>query len=265
MDNTNTQQNKQNLNSALSNVPSTFRPKIIDTYLSIKTAYDEGNYESAALRGGKFCEAVLRFLQNHFTQQYTPFGQKINNFTDECRKIERLPATQGDESLRVIMPKSLDYAYTIRNKRGIGHVGGDVDANQIDAATVMRVSDWVLCELMRYFHAMPLEDAQALLDAISTRQQPYIWNVAGKKRIQSTNLTKKDEVLLLLHSELQAGILVEDLQEWIGYKGRLSDFKRWVITPLHDSRLIEHDKEVDLATISPLGIKEVESRILQSL
>ena len=260
-----TQQSSQVLDKALSQIPLTFRTKIIDSYVSIRSAYEEGNYDSASLRGGRFCESVLRFLQEHLTQSYTPFGQKINNFTEECKKLGQVQSSPGNESLRIIMPKALDFAYTIRNKRGIGHVGGDVEANQIDAATVMRISDWILCELMRYFHSMALEDAQALLDAISTRQLPYIWSVAGKKRVLKIGLSSKDEVLLHLHAELQSGLLLEDLHDWIGYSGRMSDFKRWVISPLHKERLIEHDAETDMAIISPTGIKLVEDTIIPKL
>jgi hypothetical protein len=40
-------------------------------------------------------------------------------------------------------------------------------------------------------------------------------------------------------------------------------FKRAVLTPLHKNRLVEYDKETETITISPLGIKEVEEKILK--
>lgn len=249
------------LTQALGNIPPPFRDRILISYLSLRQAFEEGNFDAAGLRVGKFCESVLRFLQEHLTQNHIPFGQKIPNMTDECRTLEQLPKTAGPENLRVLVPRALDFAYTLRNKRGIGHVGGDVDANEIDAATAVRVADWCLCELMRVFHSLSLEEAQAILDAISVRQLPQVWAVAGKKRVLDTSLDNKEKTLLLLHSELEAGVAAEDLAKWIEY-GRVSDFKRWVLKPLHKERLIELDEETQIVVLSPKGAKEVETKIL---
>lgn len=76
----------------------------------------------------------------------------------------------------------------MRGKRGIGHVGGDVEANEIDATTVVRLCDWIICELIRIYHQMSLEEAQALVYTISERNIPDIWEVAGKKRVLRTGL-----------------------------------------------------------------------------
>lgn len=256
-----TQPPSPQLAKALASVPTQFRDRILKAYVDLREAFDEGSFDTAALRVGRFCESVLRFLQHHLTNASIPFGTKIQNLSDECRKLERLPASAGPENLRVIMPRALNFAYTLRNKRGIGHVGGDVDANQIDAATAVRVADWCLCELMRVFHALSLEDAQAILDAISVRQLPQVWAVAGKKRVLETTLDAKAKTLLLLHSELGTATPVEDLAEWIEY-GRVSDFRRRILAPLHRARLVELDGETDTVVISPKGAKKVEEEIL---
>jgi hypothetical protein len=97
------------------------------------------------------------------------------------------------------MPRGLNFLYTLRNKRGIGHVGGDVDANSIDAATIVRVADWCLCELIRVVHNLPLEEAQTLLNAITERQIPGVWSVVGKKRVLIPGLDAKAQTLVLLN------------------------------------------------------------------
>lgn len=264
--NSNTQLANKSLELALHNLPITFRTRITSSYLSVREAFDEGNYDTTSLRVGKFCETILRFLQSELNSGvYTPFGEHIKNFTDECRKLEKLPRTAGSESFRIIIPRALDFAYTVRNKRGVGHAGGDIDANQIDAATVMRSADWVLCELMRFFHKMPIEDAQAILDAISTRQLPHIWTVGTKKRVLAHSLKNSEQVLVLLHAELASGVPFEDIKDWVEYEGRDSDFKRWVLNPLHKKRYIEFDNENDMVILSPTGAKQVEEHILPKL
>src|SRR5664280_1735134 len=106
---------------------------------------------------------------------FTPFGTRISNFADECRRLTTAPTTAGNESERVVLPRALNFLYTMRNKRGIGHVGGDIDANGIDIATMARTADWVICELIRINHGVSLEEAQDIVDGISVRQLPTIW------------------------------------------------------------------------------------------
>src|SRR5262245_34585654 len=140
------------LNAALASIPKKFRTRIVSSYLELKRRYQEAQHDSAwdssGLSAGKFCESVFRFLQPELTGTSIPFGKHIPNFSDECRKLIILPGNAGLESLRVIIPRSLVFLYTLRGKRGIGHVGGDVEANEIDATTTVRVCDWVLCELI---------------------------------------------------------------------------------------------------------------------
>ncbi len=169
----------------------------------------------------------------------------------------------------VTIPRALSFLYTLRNKRGIAHVGGDVDANQIDAVACLRIADWCLCELIRIVHALSLEEAQALLDAIAARQLPQIWSVVGKKRVLDNSLDYKSQTLLLLYSEKDSGIPtagtpVEDLFAWTEHSN-FAVYRRDILRPLHNQRLIEYDRETEVAIISPLGIKEVEAKLLSTL
>jgi hypothetical protein len=251
------------LDAALSAIPHQFRTRIIKTYLEVKKRYKEAahdaEWDTSGLSAGKFCETVLRFLQKHLTDSYTPFGTTIN-FEDECRKLVTLPKTAGVEALRVIMPRALAFLYTLRNKRAIGHVGGDVEANEIDAATTARLSDWVVCELIRVFHGLSLEEAQVIVDAIALRALPDIWSVGGKKRVLKKGLSYKQKTLLLLYGEPDA-VLTEDLVAWTEYSNA-STYRKDVLKPLHKDRLVEYDAESELVYLSPLGIQEVEKNIL---
>jgi len=265
MANTSTGNSAKPFAVALAGIEAKFRERIIAAYLELKRRYSEAQYSSdwdvSGLSAGKFCEACLRFLQERLTGSSVPFGQHIPNFADECRKLVMLPAAAGPESLRVIVPRGLVFLYTLRGKRGIGHVGGDVEANQIDAATLVRLCDWVICELVRIFHSLSLEEAQALVDGLAQRTIPDVWEVAGKKRVLRTDLTYKDLTLLLLYSSSESGVLLEDLFAWVEHSN-LTLYKRDVLKQLHKARLIEHDASTDVVYISPLGVQKVEREIL---
>lgn len=236
----------------------------MSAYVGLRGAYQDGSHDACGLRAGHFAEVLLRFLQDHLTGAHTPFGTKIPNFTDECRKLEKVPKTAGHESLRLLIPRALDLLYSLRNKRGVGHVGGDVDANEIDAATLVRVADWCVCELLRLFYAVSLEDAQAILDARAVRQLPHVWTVVGRKRILDTSLDYRSQTLLLLYTDPQTAIAAEDLFQWTEHSN-YSYYKRDVLRALHRARLVEYDQETDTVIISPTGVERVEEELLPKL
>lgn len=257
--------NNSALSGALKNVLNPFRDKILESYTELKHRYRGAQYnaewDGSGLSAGKFCESVLRLLQHQLKGGvYTAFGTHIKNFPDECRALINLPESAGLESLRVIMPRALAFLYTLRGKRGIGHVGGDIEANAIDAATIVRLCDWILCELIRVYHALSLEEAQALVDALSQREVPEVWEVAGKKRVLKQNLDYKQKALLLLYTNPDNGVLTEDLFSWVEHSN-LTVFRR-ILKELHKSKDAEYDEENDIVYISPLGTKEVESKLL---
>jgi len=67
--------------------------------------------------------------------------------------------------------------YEFRNNRDVGHVGGDVDANHMDAACVLGMSRWILAELVRVFHNLPPEEAAEVVESLTTRESAAIWEV----------------------------------------------------------------------------------------
>ena len=255
-----TSSHNPDLDPTLSGIQARYRSKITAAYLDLKKNHLEARIDAAGLAAGKFCEAVLRHLQFVVTGTSTPFNRRIPNFADACRQLITSPTGSASESERTVIPRALIFAYTMRNKRGIGHVGGDVDANRIDLAVLSAVADWVVCELIRLYHGLSLEEAQDLVDGISIRRLPAIWEVAGRKRVLQDGLSAKDQVLLILYSSKDS-ILVEDLLAWVEYK-RMDHFKHKVLKPLHDKRLIEFDRESDCIHLSPKGASDVEERLL---
>ena len=249
------------LETALANIPKQFRTKIISNYDEVRRHRTTAASKSLGLAAAHLAETVLRLLQHLTASSFTPFGQQLNSFALECRKIVESKNSAVPESLRLVVPRALVFIYTIRNKRGVGHVGGDVDANSIDASTLARTCDWVVCELIRVFHGLSLEEAQDIVDGLAQRQLPDIWQVAGKKRVMRAGLTAKQQVLLLCYQEPSAAVLAEDLCDWIEYSN-LSVFRSQVLQPLHKSRQVEFDKGSDSVTLSPLGANVVETEIL---
>lgn len=260
----NTGKNNVGLEIYLLNIPTQFRNRIIKEYSNIKIRYRKGDFDSSGLSCGKFCEETLRFLQHHLTGTNIGFKEEIKNFAFKISELEKIDKTKGNDSLRIIIPRALGFLYTLRNKRNIGHSGGDVEANQIDSLTIGRISDWIISEFIRIFHSKSLEEAQEIVDLISSRNIPDVWEVNGKRRVLLDNLSAKEKVLLLTYSQVEQGVFFEDLNNWIEYQNK-TDFKSKVLQLLHKSGMIEFDKELNMIFLSPKGGKEVEDKIFKRM
>jgi hypothetical protein len=132
----------------------------------------------------------------------------------------------------------------------------------MDATAVYSMSSWVLAELVRIFHTISTKEAQEAVDELVERKHPLIWEVEGVKRVLDPKMTKADQALLLLYSK-PAWVAENDLFEWVEYSDS-SMFRKNILVPFHNSRLIEYDQQQGRARISPLGSQEVEHRILKT-
>jgi len=117
-------------------------------------------------------------------------------------------------SIRIQIPRMLIALYEIRNNRNVGHVGGDVDPNHMDAVCVLQMAKWIMAELVRVLHNVSTEEATAIVDGLADRETPLIWEVNGKKRVMSTGLSMRAKALLLLHAS-NGPVAEADLVSWI--------------------------------------------------
>lgn len=188
---------------------------------------------------------------------------KPQNMVMACRALEAQltdPGRIGDRSLRVLIPRLLPFLYEIRNNRNVGHVGGEVNPNHADAEAVLGMANWIMAELVRIFHNVPLVEAQAAVDSLVERRHALIWQFEGAKRVLNTKMSKKDQTLALLYSESD-WIEVERLRDWVEYSS-LSGFKSNVLIPQHKERLLEFDSVRSRVKITPRGINHVEKNLL---
>lgn len=249
----------------LAGLPIRLRSELLASYQEIVANYIEHRWEPSELNGGKFCEVVYSIIEGAITGKFPAKSSKPNDMVTACRNLERIPPDQtrsGDRSLRILIPRILPSLYEIRNNRGVGHVGGDVDPNYLDATVIYGMTSWVLAELVRIFHNISTKEAQEVVDVLVERKIPLIWEIGETKRVLDPSMNSKNQTLLLLHKK-PSWVPVLELSRWIEYSSE-SMFKTRVIIPLHRMRLIEYDPKESRVHISPTGVKEVEQRILKA-
>lgn len=248
------------LERVASDLKSKLPAELVDTLL---TSYDElkrnfylGKHEPAELNGGKFCEVCIRLLQCETNGgKYTPIGISISDLIGKLRDFERVPATMASESYRIHIPRVLTAMYNIRNKRGVGHLGGDVNPNSADASLLAACADWVMAELFRIHYQCSLDEAQSIVNALVQRRLTLVHELEKVKRVLLPSLSHKDQTVLLLASIYPKRASENELLSWIEPANK-SRYRNKVLRLLHNERLIEHD-ESGWCIILPTGLHYV--------
>lgn len=246
------------LERALGGIPAAYRRRLANAHTKMKAAHRAHEYDACGVQAGKMCETMIRYLQHELTGSATPFGTTLPNFSDLCQSMEKTPKTAGPDELRVLMPRALNFVYTMRNKRGMGHEGEEVDPHEADASAVVTLANWCVAELIRVTSTLPMEDAQRIVDALAERDLPVVWSGAGRKRVLDPKMTRRDQVLTLLYSEPDEATPIEDLCSWVEAP-RIDHFRTRVIQPMHKDRLVEYDRDSETVLLLPPGVSAAET------
>ena len=121
--------------TALAGLPGGLRKPLVDEYRELTVRYQERRWSPAELGAGRFSEIVYTILEGHAAGSYASKPTKPKDFVAACRKLEQ--NTQIPRSFQILIPRLLPALYEVRNNRGVGHVGGDVDPNHMDAQFVV--------------------------------------------------------------------------------------------------------------------------------
>jgi len=245
-----------NLNTFLNSIPEGLKKPLIAEYNSIIQHYMEKRWTGSELSGGKFCEIVYTILDGYAKGLYASSPTKPANFVDACKRLEN--NSHVPRSFQILIPRMLPPLYEIRNNRNVGHVGGDVDPNSMDAQAVVAMCSWIFGELIRVFYNSTVADAQKMVDFITNRKIPLVWEVGKMKRILNPSISMKDQVLLLISSS-SGQTKTDELFEWIGYDNKGYFLK--LLRQLHRGRLVELSTAETEIEILPPGTIYIEQVI----
>lgn len=187
--------------------------ELLEAYQEAKQNYYQGGKRLSAVEGGRFCEAAFRILEEMTTGTFTPLGKQLNA-ENTTRRLGQLPQGSQPDSVRLHIPRALRVVYDIRNSRDNAHLGDGIDPNLQDATLVVGVLDWVLAELLRLFHNVTADEAQAIVEAIVSRRAPVIEDFDGFLKVLNPDLTAGEHVLVLLYQRGKPGASYEQLRKW---------------------------------------------------
>lgn len=234
--------------NALATIPAGLRLPLLAEYQSIIQNYSEHRWSPSELSGGRFCEIVFTILDGYGKGVYAAHPNKPADFVGACKKLEQ--NKHVPRSFQILVPRLLPALFEVRNNRNVGHVGGDVDPNHMDATFVITSCNWVMAELVRVYHNLSTDEAQKVVDLLVERRIPLIWEGENIRRVLDPTMALRSQVLLLL-STSPGKIPTSELFEWTDCKNR-SYFSKLLRT-MHSERLIELSKDENHAVILPPG------------
>lgn len=244
----------------LASVPEGLRAPLIEEHRVIVQNFMEHRWLPSELSGGRFSEIVYTILDGHARGTYAAVPSKPPNFPQACQRLENNSLPHTPRSFQILIPRMLPALYEIRNNRSVGHVGGDVNPNHMDAIAVLSMCNWVMGELVRVFHGLEVGEAQRVVDALAEIRIPAVWSDGQKKRTLQPNLKLPEQLLLLIATTLP-DVSSGELLNWSEAKNKA--YFRALLRRLHTQRLIEFDEVSDKILILPPGAKKVQEILLK--
>ena len=118
-------------------------------------ASNDRRWEPAELNGGKLCEAVYTVVRGLADGAFEARATKPRDIIAACKAMEK----EGSQprSVRIQIPRMIVALYEIQNNRGVGHAGGDVDPNEMDATQPCLIHEQVdrlMAEIVRIVHTL---------------------------------------------------------------------------------------------------------------
>ncbi|HML02963.1 MAG TPA: hypothetical protein VK487_06280 [Candidatus Bathyarchaeia archaeon] len=250
------QQIKQQLEKAFS---KELLDKLFESYQLAYENYYESKYRPCCSEAGRFAEIALRMLQEATTGKYVPLGQSIPNFSSEVINLEKVDSSKFSQSLRIQIPRTLQVIYDIRNKRDVGHVGGDVDANFSDATLSLISCNWVLTEFIRIYFTSDIATAQDMVNSIVKIRIPLIQDFNGFLKMLNPNLRLPEKILAFLYYRSSEGATVKEMNQWLANRIQTGHMNLTLGKLEHQKAYVHRDG--DRYLITETGRKYVEGNI----
>jgi hypothetical protein len=244
---------------ALSTLPPGLRDPLVEEYRTIVQNFLEQRWLPSELSGGRFSEIVYTILDGQAKQSYAAAPSKPSNFVDSCRKLENNSQANVPRSFKILIPRMLPALYEVRNNRNVGHVGGDVDPNHMDAVVALSMCNWIMAELVRVFHKLTIGEAQQVVDALAEVRIPVIWSSDdGIKRVLRPELKLREQILLLVAASIPDATAAQLIQ-WVEHSD--TKYVMRTIRHLHAKRHVEFTEKTGKVRVLPPGAKAVQNLI----
>ena len=156
--------------------------------------YQQGEWDDANAKAGKFVEAVLKALVCEAGEKpASGKAFKAGTVLDTIDKKIALP-----DSLRLTIPRACRFVYEIASNRGARHDADEVEASEMDAKAVVTQCSWILAEMVSYSQkGMDLDEAKKAIDGLTKRRYPFMEEIEGRIYVDIAKSARETALLIL--------------------------------------------------------------------
>ena len=161
-----------------------FKPVHVDAavghFQKMVADYQKSDWADASAKAGKFIEAVMKALWVR-AGETVPKG-KLFSVGGVIDGLQQKPAAAGiPDTIKLTIPRACRFAYEIASNRGARHDADEIDANEMDANTVVSLCSWVLSEMVRFSQkGLDLAEAQKIVEGLMRRKFPFSEEIDGR-------------------------------------------------------------------------------------
>jgi hypothetical protein len=158
--------------------------------------FQKGDWEDSSAKGGKLIEAVVKGLWV-YVGEIVPSGKdfKVGTILD---RLQNRPAAATPERIRITIPRACRFAYEIASNRGARHDADEIDANEMDARTVLSVCSWILAEMVSFSQkGLDLAHAKTIVEGLMKRRFPFTEEIEGRVYVDIGRSAKEVALLIL--------------------------------------------------------------------
>jgi HEPN domain-containing protein len=173
--------------------------------------FELNRWDDASTKGGKFIEAVLKALWVYAGEVVPPARQfKAGTLMNQLESKTAVP-----DVIRLTIPRACRFAYEIASNRGARHDPDEIEANEMDARTVLAVCAWILSEMVRFSQkGNDLELAKSVVDGLMKRRYPFAESIEDRV-YADVGRSATDVALIVLYyiypKRMTRGALIETL------------------------------------------------------
>lgn len=178
-------------------------------FQSAVSEFHLNKWDNASSKCGKCIEAVLKALWV-YVGEAVPAGRHFKAGTIITGLEQK---TASPDTVRLTIPRACRFAYDIASNRGARHDSDEIDANEMDARSVLAVCAWILSEMVRFSQkGLDTASASAVVEGLMKRRFPFAENIDGRV-YADVGESATEVALVILHEIYPKRMSRDDLTE----------------------------------------------------
>jgi hypothetical protein len=152
----------------------------VEHFQNMVADYQKSDWADASAKAGKFIEAVMKALWVR-AGEVVPRG-KLFSVGGIIDNLQAKPAAAGiPDTIKLTIPRACRFAYEVASNRGARHDADEIDANEMDASTVVSLCSWILSEMVRFSQkGLDLAEAKQIVEGLMRRKFPLSEEIDGR-------------------------------------------------------------------------------------